>query len=232
MLRAMSRKLSLFFALTSCAFCLHLRAAEQQPTPGEWKSISTSDNIAISRRSYPGPANYESRAIGDIAAPTEVVHAVIDDLESHTKFMPYLSECRVLTREGDSVLSYQRISAPLVSDRDYTVRIRTTSKKSEAGTTYLTKWDAENSLGPPETRGVLRVQICTGSWLLEPAGPEVTRATYTILTDSGGVLPTFIKHTGSQIGIRKMFAAIRKQVREPKYKAEGGGRKAEEKKPD
>jgi len=33
----------------------------------------------------------------------------------------------------------------------------------------------------------------------------------------GGAIPAFIKNTGSQIGIRKLFAAIRKQVRDPKY---------------
>jgi hypothetical protein len=38
-----------------------------------------------------------------------------------------------------------------------------------------------------------------------------------IYTDSGGMIPSFIKNTGSQIGIRKLFAAIRKQVRDPKY---------------
>ena len=57
--------------------------------------------------------------------------------------------------------------------------------------------------------------------LLEPVGPNLTRATYSIYTDSGGTIPAFIKNTGSQIGIRKIFAAIRKQARNPKYKAEG-----------
>jgi hypothetical protein len=64
---------------------------------------------------------------------------------------------------------------------------------------------------------VVRVKICEGSWLLEPTGPNTTRATYMIYTDSGGMIPKFIKNTGSQIGLRKMFAAIRKQVRDPKY---------------
>jgi hypothetical protein len=35
--------------------------------------------------------------------------------------------------------------------------------------------------------------------------------------DSGGVIPKFLKETGSQIAIRKLFAALRKQVRDPKY---------------
>jgi ribosome-associated toxin RatA of RatAB toxin-antitoxin module len=204
-----------------------LLAAEPEATPGEWKLVSSSDNVSLYRRSRPGPGHYESKAIGEIAAPTTVVHAVIDDAASYPRFMPYTVECRVLKREGESVLTYQRISAPLVSDRDYTLRVRTTSKKVEGGTSYLSRWETENALGPAERPGIVRVKLCEGGWLLEPLGPNATRATYSVYTDSGGAIPGFIKNTGSQIAIRKIFAALRQQVQDPKYKAEGGGRKAE-----
>ena len=210
---------NLFGLAALIGFCAgaQLDAAEPEATPGEWKLVSTSENVALYRRSRPGPGHYESKAIGEIAASTEVVHAVIDDAESYPRFMPYTVECRVLKREGDSVLSYQRISAPLVSDRDYTLRVRTTSKTVEGGTSYLSRWETENALGPVERRGIVRVKLCEGGWLLEPAGPNSTRATYSVYTDSGGVIPAFIKNAGSQLGIRKIFAAIRKQVRDPKY---------------
>jgi Polyketide cyclase / dehydrase and lipid transport len=201
--------------------------AEPEATPGEWKLISTRDNVALYRRSRPGPGHYESKAIGEIAASTPIVHAVIDDAESYSRFMPYTVECRVLKREGDSMLTYQRISAPLVSDRDYTLLIRTTSRTVEGGTSYLSRWKTENGLGPPERPGIVRVGLCEGGWLLEPVGPNLTRATYSIHTDSGGTIPAFVKNAGSQIGIRKIFAAIRRQARNPKYEAEGEGRKAE-----
>jgi ribosome-associated toxin RatA of RatAB toxin-antitoxin module len=208
---------SLLFALTALSLGANLVTAEPETTPGEWKFISNKDGVTLYRRQR--PASYESRAIGEIAASTDLVHAVIDDIESYPRFMPYTAECRVLKREGDSVVTYQRISAPLTSDRDYTVRVRSSSKRVEGGTIYLSQWNTENALGPPEKSGVVRVKLCEGSWLLEPAGPNTTRATYTIYTDSGGMIPSFIKNTGSQIGIRKLFAAIRKQVRDPKYAA-------------
>jgi hypothetical protein len=191
--------------------------AEPEATPGEWKLVSTNDNIALYRRPHPGPGHYESRAIGEIAASTAVVHAVINDSESYTRFMPYTVECRVLKRDGDSELVYQRISAPLVSDRDYVLRVRTTAKTVEGGTCYLSRWEAENGFGPAEKRGVVRVKLCEGGWLLEPSGPNATRATYSLYTDSGGIIPAFIKNTGSQMAIRKIFTAIRNQVRDPKY---------------
>jgi hypothetical protein len=221
------------FALlfTTLAWCANARAAEPEAAPSEWKFISNKDGVALYRRNR--PATNESKAIGEIAAPAAAVHAVINDVESYASFMPYTVECRVLKREGNSIVAYQRISAPMTSDRDYTVRMRSSSKPGEAGLSYVSQWEAENKLGPPEKPGVVRVNLCDGSWLLEPTGPNTTRATYTIYTDSGGAIPRFIKETGSQIGIRKLFAAIRKQVRDPKYvKAEGGGRKAEERRSD
>lgn len=192
-------------------------AAEPEATPGAWKLVSTSENVALYRRPRPGAGHYETKAIGEIAASSAVVHAVIDDVDSYPKFMPYTVESRLLKREGDSLLGYQRLSTPLISDRDYTLRVRTTSKSVEGGTSYLSRWETENALGPAEKPGVVRVKLCEGGWLLEPVGPNTTRATYTIYTDSGGAIPAFIKNVGSQIGIRKIFAAIRKQVQDPKY---------------
>jgi hypothetical protein len=192
-----------------------LRAAEPEATPTEWKLISNKEGVALYRRQR--PASNESKAVAEIPASASLVHAVIGDVESYASFMPYTAECRVLKREGNSTVAYQRISAPLTSDRDYTVRIHSSSKPAESGTIYFSQWATDNALGPPEKSGVIRVKLCEGSWLLEPSGPNTTRATYTIYTDSGGAIPAFIKNTGSQIGIRKMFAAIRRQVRDPKY---------------
>jgi hypothetical protein len=209
--------LGLLVTLLSFYSGAQLLAAEPEATPGEWNLVSTSDNVVLYRRSRPGPGHYESKAVGEIAASTAVVHAVLDDVDSYSRFMPYTVECRVLKREDDSVLTYQRISAPFVSDRDYTLRVRTTSKRIDGGTSYRSRWETENALGPAEKPGIIRVKLCEGGWLLEPVGPNATRATYSVYTDSGGVIPAFIKNTGSQMGIRKIFAAVRKQVREPKY---------------
>ncbi len=209
---------AVFAAVVAGAFIAGPAASAPEATPGEWKFISNKDGVALYRRQR--TASYESKAIGEIAASSALVHAMLSDVESYTSFMPYTAECRVVKREGDSLVAYQRISAPLISDRDYTVRVRWSSKAVEGGKSYFSKWETENGLGPPEKSGIVRVKLCDGSWRLEPIGPNATRATYTIYTDSGGMIPAFIKNTGSQIGIRKMFAAIRKQVLDPKYVTE------------
>jgi Polyketide cyclase / dehydrase and lipid transport len=202
-------------ALIGCELGGICFAAETDATPGEWKFISDKEGVALYRRQR--PITSESKATGEIAASSDLVHAVLNDVESYTGFMPYTAECRVLKRDDDSVITYQRISAPMTSDRDYTVRLRWSSKRGDHGMVYSCRWEADNAAGPPKKRGIVRVDLCEGSWLLEPTGPDSTRATYTLYTDSGGMIPKFIKETGSQIGIRKIFAAIRKQVTNPKY---------------
>ena len=209
------RAIVLAVVLVAAQFGDSILAAEPEAAPGEWKFVSDKEGVTLHRRQR--ALSNESRAVGEIAASTDVVHAVLDDMESYSSFMPYTAECRVLKRDGNTVVAYQRISAPMTSDRDYTIRVRTSAKKVEGGTSYSSHWETDNAAGPPEKRGVVRVNLCEGSWLLEPTGPNTTRATYMVYTDSGGMIPKFIKETGSQIGIRKLFAAIRKQVTNPKY---------------
>jgi hypothetical protein len=88
----------------------------------------------------------------------------------------------------------------------------------EDGFAYLREWKPANERGPEERPSVFRVRLCEGSWLFEPVGPNQTRATYTIFADSGLALPALIVNKISEVAIKKLFAAVRKQVKDPKYR--------------
>ncbi len=171
-------------------------------------------------RLRPGSKLKEFKAVGEIDAPTRAVHNVLDDFEQYPKFMPFTAECRLVKWEGDAMIAYQRLSPKICGDRDYTLRVRKKSWPAEGGVVYQDRWEPANELGPAEKAGVLRVKLCEGGWLLEPAGANKTRATYSIYTDSGGKLPAFIANAASEIGIKRVFTAVRKQVKQPKYNAE------------
>ena len=155
--------------------------------------------------------------MGIIDAPSLVVWKMTSDLESYPSFMPFTAECRVLKREKNSVYIYQRISPGIVTDRDYTLRVVEKSWPSSGAMAYSTQWTSANDVGPDKRKGVLRIQNCEGSWLLEPETSAKTRATYTVFTDTGGSLPAWIANLASSIGIRKIFTAVRRQVKDPKY---------------
>lgn len=186
-----------------------------------WKLESQAGEVALYSRLRPDSSLKKFKAIGEIDAPNRVVHSVIDDFENYPSFMPYTVECRVIKHDSSGTFFYQRLSPKIVSDRDYTLGIREKSWPGENGLVFLHRFEAANEFGPAEMKGFTRVKICEGAWLLDPLGKGKTRATYSIDTDNGGKIPAFIANPASAIGIRKLFAAVRKQVRDPKYRSAG-----------
>jgi len=186
----------------------------------DWKMATNSQEVTVYSRTRSGSKLQEFKAVGEIDASSRAVHAVIDDLDGYPSFIPYVTECRLIRREGDSSLvTYQRLSPKICQDRDYTLRVWKQSWPVADGFVYSNRWEPANELGPAEKKGIVRVKICEGSWLLEPDGATKTRATYSVYTDTGGAVPVFIANRVSQIGIGRLFAAVRKQVKDPKYDA-------------
>ncbi len=217
--RRILRAFVTIFVLAATAALRAEPSSSVDPSEG-WKMATQSKNVAIHTRPHPGSALKEFRAVGEIDAPSETVHAVIDDLENYPSFMPYIAECRLIKRESDSIITYQRLSPKICADRDYTLRVQKKSWPATAGgVAYLNWWKPANELGPAEKRGVVRVNVCDGGWLLEPNGADKTRATYSVYTDTGGLIPAFVANRVSQIGIGRLFEAVRKQVKNPKYSA-------------
>src|SRR6266404_150638 len=202
--------------LLASALCVASEPAPSDTSEG-WTLSSKSGGILLYSRLRPGSPLKEFKAVAEIEAPAQTVHRVIDDIDAYPSFMPFMTECRLIKRESDSIITYQRLSPKMCCDRDYTLRIRETSWAGANGLVYLNRWEPANELGPAEKKGVLRVKLCEGEWLLEPEDPTRTRATYTVYTNSGGAIPAFIANSASKIGIGRLFVALRKQVKDPKY---------------
>jgi hypothetical protein len=199
--------------------CLGSEPSKSDLVNADWKLATGSNGVTIYSRPHPGSSLKEFRGMGVIGASSRAVHQVIDDIDAYPTFMPYIAECRLLKRESsDSLITYQRFSPKICRDRDYTLRIREMSWPTAAGLAYSNSWEPANEFGPAKKTGVVRIKICQGAWLLEPDGTE-TRATYSIYTDTGGLIPSFIANHFSESAIEKVFAAVRKRVKEPKYDA-------------
>jgi len=183
-----------------------------------WTVASKSPELTVYERARKGSALREVKAVGVISAPPEVIKRVIDDVDEYPRFMPYVTEARILSRDAASIVSYQRVSPPLISDRDYTVRVRSETRPGTGGVCFCNSWQVANDLGPAEKSGVSRVKVTEGSWLLEPEDDgRKTRVTYRIFSDSGGSLPAAIANVASRTAIPKLFDSVRKQARLPKY---------------
>ena len=185
-----------------------------------WQRIEEKSGVTLYSRIRVGTSIKEFKGVGLIDAPPSAVQAVLDDVSAYPQFMPYVVVSRILSQDGNDVVTYQILDIPFVSNRDYVVRVdHGTARNADGALIYRDSWQSDNDAGPPPQLGIVRVQVNEGSWLLEPAGPtgESTQASYQIFTDSGGVVPAFLANRGSQIIIPRLFLALRKQVLQPKY---------------
>ena len=185
----------------------------------DWTVVTTGDNYTTYSRPRKGSSILEYKGVTVIDAEPIVVKRVIDDTAEYPKFMPYVVETKTISNDGTTRIGYQRLSPPFVGERDYTVRVHCEAKPCPTGgMTYCNRWEAANDQGPAEKKGVVRVKITEGSWLLEPAPDGKTRATYSIYSDSGGSIPTMILNSANKTAIPKLFEAVRKQTLLEKYR--------------
>src|SRR5437660_489473 len=113
--------LMFFFVLVSIV-CFAAEPAKSADATDGWKLATERNGVTIYTRPHSGSPLKEFKAVGEIAAPSRAVCEVIEDVDAYPSFMPYMAECRLLRRESDSLLSYQRISPKICSDRDFTLR--------------------------------------------------------------------------------------------------------------
>ncbi len=186
---------------------------------GKWVREGVEDGITILNREKEGSDIKEVKAIGYFNAPSWVVKNVIDDVANYSKFMPYTDKSIVIKREKSAVVTYQYLDTPIVSDRDYTIRIREKSyKKPDGSIVYRMQWSPANHLGP-KAGDAVRVTTNDGFWQLESIKDGTrTKAIYYLYTDPGGSIPTFMKNKANFTAIPGLFAAIKGRLGMPQYR--------------
>lgn len=202
---------ALRFALALCVVLPTAVRAE------DWKEAARGKDLVVSTRPRAGSPVAEVRAVGRIEAAPATVKAVLDDRDHYPQFMPYVAEVRVLSSNpaAHTLVAYMRLDPPIIGERDYTIAVREEPRPGG----FFTSWQIANDKGPPEKPGVVRVKISEGSWLLEPEdGGKATRATYTLFTDGGGSVPTFVVNQANKRSLNELFTAVRKTAADPKYK--------------
>ena len=149
-------------------------------------------------------------AEGNIDAPPEVVLRVLTDYASHPKWVHGLAVSKVLVQNADSLDVYQRLHLPMLDDRDFAMHVRW--KKDGDGRELMFKTTNERCPGPPD-KGVTRVPVHEGGWVLEPIdGGRRTHAIYRFKMELGGSLPMWMARGRAAKDVPALFDAIRRQT--------------------
>ena len=183
-----------------------------------WQPVDGVKGFKLYQRDV-GEATREMLAVATIDAPPYAVKNAVDDFEAATGKMPFVSEVRVLARDRVGAIVYNRTSAPLIADRDYTIRVYDDSFVRDDGeVVYVQRWRNANERGPSQKPGVVRVDRTEGYWQFEPIdGGERTRATYFLVAKAEGI-PRQLADWGTQNVLSGVIGAVRERAAEPKYR--------------
>jgi hypothetical protein len=173
-----------------------------------YQRVDERHGVTVFRR--PGSKVIEFGAEGVIDAPPDKVRAVLLDYPHANRLVKNIAETRALGRASDSLDVYQRLSLPVIADRDYTLHVTW----SQEGDALVHKFETRNPAGPPPVHGVVRVNVHEGQWVLRPIdGGKRTQATYRMRLDLGGSVPAWMGRGRAMSDVPGLFEGIRRETR-------------------
>ena len=204
----------------ACAWLALAFGAGASPCPAaepEWTLVAVRDGVEVHTRPVPDSPVAEVKATITVEAGPARVFAVLLDSDRFVEFVPYVVEVRTVARDSPSVwYLYQRISPPFVSDRDYTLR-HESFEEPQSGR-YELRWQAAGVRGPPPREGVVRVNLCTGAYLVQGVdGGARTRLSYQLHTDPGGVLPKWLVNASNSESVPALLQTMARRATNPNY---------------
>lgn len=190
-------------------------ATEPKPSGEGWVQARKDAELNIHYRDNVKVGAREVFVWADIEATPATVYDVIGDFEHYVDFMPFVKESTVIERQSATeLISYQRLSPPLVDNRDYYIAVKLAPGTKENGGVYKSSWESRPDY-KPETKGSVRVRLNTGSWTIHPLdGGKKARVIYELVTHPGGSIPTWMANQSNTMALPDLFKAVRKRSAE------------------
>jgi hypothetical protein len=165
------------------------------------------DGVSVYMRKDSG--TIELAAVGELAATPAEVQAVLLSYEEHPRIIKALAESTVLARAPGALVVYQHLKLPVVSDRDYTLRV-TWTPGVPSGTAFRVVGDE----GPRPMKKRVRMTVLEGRWDLTAIADNATRAVYHVKIDFGGSVPRGMVRGGAAKDLPNVFIGYRRLLAE------------------
>jgi hypothetical protein len=178
----------------------------------EWEKVADGDVVIRARKRPDIPGGREIWAEGELAAGIQYVQSALRDHESFRYWMPYVTESRVLAAADGARVTYTRLDLPVISNRDYVLRVVDEQLLAADGTgVFRQKWTPENEAMPSRS-GVVRLRHNEGSWLFTPSGEGRVRFVYRFTVEPGGSIPGFLAGLGQKDAVMDTIRAVERRA--------------------
>lgn len=203
-----SRLLAALIAVPATA-----RTVDARPPGPDWTEANRTAEFVIFTREDARLGARDILAVTELDASPALAFEVLGDFDHYAEFMPYTKETRILERTSETRLKvYQRLSPPVVSDRDYVIDVTLSPATDATKGVFESRWTSAPDAIPTRD-GCVRVRLNSGSWTMEPLdGGRRTRLTHRLQTHPGGSIPTWVADKSNTVAIPELLKAVAARV--------------------
>ncbi len=180
-------------------------AATAPQAPPPWRYDRTVDGVRVETRDVTGSPFAEIRVSGASSASLERVCDAIYGKGLGNKLDGRFKRRDVLRETDTERWTYEQISVPIVSDRDYVMHVKL--DQPPANGRCRVSFETTTDPGHPPVRGFVRIPAIRGSWSVTQLGGAV-QISYEIFSDPGGGIPAFLARGGQRSAAVEFFKAI------------------------
>jgi hypothetical protein len=144
-------------------------------------------------------------AVGIIPAPPDKIYEALLDYDHQVGKIGRVSEAKVLSRDARGLYVYERLNLPIISDRDFTLRV---THGVEGERRWIAYW-AVTDHGPKQRDGIVRVTSHNGVWELLPTqGGKATIARCEIQINLAGMVPLWLAKSKAGEEIPELYSNV------------------------
>ena len=184
-------------------------AQKNEKKQAKWEFVSEKDGLKLYERDHEGSAIKEVKAVVTYQGTIQEAVDIMFDRLKHPEIFKYIEFSDVLKKNDKCDWSYNRLSVPVATNRDYYVKsCRVDNKDGSVSITWVPFDDPKY----PVTDKYVRVADNKGFYKFTQVEPDKIRVDYYIYSDPGGSLPVFVKNIASRQAVTDTLWTLHKEI--------------------
>lgn len=162
----------------------------------DWRLDGEVDGVKVELRPVEGSAFEEARLTTTSDAPLSALCDAVLGKTALPAEKDGVKKREVLKDTDTERITYEQLSLPLVSDRDYVLHLKV-EKPASSGRCEISVTTEDDPAHPPAP-GHVRMKFIHAYWTLVPTGKGTVEITYVLHSDPGGSVPALFSRLGAK----------------------------------
>ncbi len=205
------RIISIFFIIFFQFFLVFAddSAQNSEKKAAKWEFVGEEDGLKLYERNHEGSDIKEVKAVVTYQGTIQEAVDIMFDRLKHPQIFKYITFSDVLKKNDKCDWSYNQISVPVASNRDYYVKsCRVDNKDGSVSVTWVPFDDPKY----PVTDKFVRVADNKGFYKFTQVEPDKIKVDYYIYNDPGGSLPVFVKNIAARQAVKDTLWTLHKEI--------------------